>query len=65
MHGGKIYDINGHEIGYCGNYPTFWSNHDGKFAVQFSKDMRPGEYVYELYQDIYNQQVLDKVIFVI
>lgn len=65
MHGGKIYDSDGQEIGYSGNYPTFWSNPDGKFAVQFPKDLQPGEYTYELYQFINNQQVSDKVTFVI
>lgn len=65
MHGGKIYDSNGHEVGYSGNYPTFWSSPDGKFAVQFPKDIQPGQYVYELYQDINGQQVSDKISFII
>ena len=65
MHGGKIYDSEGNEIGYNGNYPAFWSSPDGKFAVQFPKGLQPGEYVYELYQDINNQQVSDKINFII
>lgn len=65
MHGGKIYDSEGNEVGYDGNYPTFWSSPDGKFAVQFPKDFQPGEYVYELYQDINGQQVSDKISFII
>lgn len=65
MHGGKIYDSEGNEIGYNGNYPAFWSSPDGKFAVEFPKDLQPGKYVYELYQNINNQQVSDKVTFVV
>lgn len=65
MHGGRIYDSDGNEIGYSGNYPAFWSSPDGKFAVQLPKDLQSGEYVYELYQNIDNQVVSDKITFII
>lgn len=65
MHGGMIYDSDGNEVGYSGNYPLFWSNPDGKFAVQFPKDLQRGTYTYELYQYINNQRVSDTVTFTI
>ena len=64
-HGGKIYDENGIEIGHEGNWPSFWSYPDGKFAVEFPKDFSAGRYTYELYQDISGQMVSDTIEFVI
>lgn len=65
MHGGMIYDSDGNEVGNSGNYPRFWSNSDGKFAVQFPEGLQRGTYTYELYQYINNQRVSDTVIFTI
>ena len=65
MHGGRIYDSDGNEVGYSGNYPCFWSNPNGKFAVQFPEGLQQGKYTYELYQCINNQWVSDTVIFTI
>ena len=34
-HGGKLYDEYGNEVGQEGNWPTFWSDPDGRFAFEF------------------------------
>ena len=64
-HGGKIYDENGIEVGSEGNWASFWSYPNGKFAVEFPKDFPAGRYTYELYQDISGQMVSDIIEFVI
>ena len=62
-HGGKLYDNNGNEIGQAGNWPSFWSEPDGKFAVEFPQNLPSGHYTYELYQIISEQYVSDQVSF--
>lgn len=62
-HGGKLYDSNGNEIGEEGNWPTFWSNTDGKFAVEFPQNLPPGHYTYEIYHIISGQFVSDRITF--
>lgn len=65
MHGGKLYDANGNEVGVEGNYPSFWSNPEGLFAVEFPKDLPHGNYTYELYQFIDGQYVSDMITFTV
>ena len=65
MHGGKLYDANGSEVGVEGNYPSFWSNPEGLFAVEFPKDLPHGRYTYELYQFIDGQYVSDTITFTV
>lgn len=62
-HGGRLYDNNGNEIGQEGNWPSFWSEPDGKFAVEFPQSLPSGHYTYELYQIISGQYVSDQVSF--
>lgn len=64
-HGGKLYDENGNEVGQEGNWPTFWSNPDGKFAFAFPQNLPAGQYTYELYQYISGRAVSDTVEFVV
>ncbi len=61
FHGGNLYDIDGNKIGVEGNYPSFWSDPNGMFAVEFPDEMKPGVYTYELYQFIDNQYVSDTI----
>lgn len=64
-HGGKIYDENLIEVGVEGNWPTFWSDPDGMFALEFPKDLPAGRYTYELYQEISGQVVSDTIEFTV
>lgn len=64
-HGGKLYDEYGNEVGQEGNWPTFWSDPDGRFAFEFPMNLSAGRYTYELYQDICGQIVSDTVEFVV
>lgn len=64
-HGGKLYDEYGNEVGQEGNWPTFWSDPDGRFAFAFPMNLSAGRYTYELYQDICGQFVSDTVEFVV
>lgn len=64
-HGGKIYDELGNEVGQDGNWPTFWSNPEGKFAFAFPRNLPAGQYTYELYQYICGQAVSDTVEFTV
>lgn len=61
LHGGRLCDANGNEIGEKGNYPSFWSNSEGMFAVEFPKGLKAGVYTYELYQYINGQYVSDSI----
>lgn len=65
MHGGKLYDAKGNEVGSENNYPSFWSNQDGMFAVGFPQNLPTGEYRYELYQFVGGQYVSDSITFTI
>lgn len=65
MHGGKLYDANENEVGVEGNYPSFWSNPEGLFAVEFPKDLPHGSYTYELYQFIDGQYISDMITFTV
>lgn len=58
-HGGTLYDSNGNIVDADGDYPTFWSDPDGLFAVEFPQNLDPGTYTYELYQVINGQYVSD------
>ncbi len=64
-HGGSLYDANGNEIGEEGNYPHFWSDEKGYFAMQFPENLPSGKYTYVLYQFIGSQYVEAKIEFVI
>lgn len=61
LDGGKLYDNDGNEIGQEGNWPTFCSEPDGKFAVEFPQNLPAGHYTYELYQTVSGQSVSDKI----
>ena len=63
MHGGRLYDEGGNEIGSEGNYPSFWSSPDGKFAIEFPKNIENGRYKYELIQFINDRYVSDSIYF--
>lgn len=59
--GGHLYDEDRNEIGEEGNYPIFWSNSEGMFAMEFPKDLQPGTYIYELVQSINDKDVIDSI----
>lgn len=61
FHGGRLCDTDGNEVGYEGNYPSFWSNPEGTFAVEFPKDLPSGMYTYELYLYVDGQYVSDSI----
>lgn len=65
FHGGKLYDADGNEIGVEGNYPSFWANSNGKFAVEFPEGLSAGTYTYELYQYVDGQYVSDSINFTV
>lgn len=65
FHGGKLYDAAGNEIGVEGNYPSFWANSDGMFAVEFPEGLKAGTYTYELYQYVGGQYVSDSINFTV
>lgn len=58
-HGGNLYDSNGNVVDADGDYPAFWSDPDGLFAVELPQNLDPGTYTYELYQVINGQYVSD------
>ena len=64
-HGGSLYDSNRNEIGQEGNYPHFWSDSDGHFAMQFPKNLKPGTYIYEVYQVIDGNFISTEITFTI
>ena len=61
FHGGKLYDAAGNEIGVEGNYPSFWANSDGVFAVEFPEGLSAGTYTYEMYQYVGGQYMSDSI----
>ena len=65
FHGGKLYDATGNEIGIEGNYPSFWANSDGMFAVEFPERLMAGTYTYEMYQYVDGQYVSDAINFTV
>lgn len=65
FHGGKLYDAAGNEIGVEGNYPSFWANSDGMFAVEFPERLMAGTYTYEIYQYVDGQYVSDAINFTV
>lgn len=62
-HGGKLFYENGQEVVIKGNYPSFWSNANGLFAVEFPKDTPAGKYKYLLYQFVNDQYIYDELSF--
>lgn len=62
-HGGKLYDENGNEVGEEGNRPTFWSDPDGRFAVEFPENFPAGHYIYEIDHVISNCLISDRIAF--
>lgn len=64
-HGGKLYDQYGDEVGQEDNWPSFWSNSEGKFAFAFPQNLPAGQYTYVLYQSICGQYISDTVDFTV
>lgn len=65
FHGGNLYDAAGNEIGVERNYPSFWANSDGMFAVEVPEGLTAGTYTYELYQYVGSQYVSDSIDFTV
>ena len=64
-HGGELYDSSGNKVGEENNYPHFWSDPTGHFAMQFPKDLEPGKYTYVFYNVIGLEYVETKIEFTI
>lgn len=64
-HGGKLYDSNRNEIGTDGNYPSFWSDEKGHFAMEFPIGLSSGTYIYELYHIINDKLISAEITFTI
>lgn len=60
-HGGKLFYSDGVEVAGEGNWPSFWAVSNGLFAVEFPDNLRPGEYIYELYLNVDGQMISDQI----
>ena len=62
-HGGTLYDANMNEIAEEGNYPSFWSDPNGYYAMQFPRNLGSGTYIYRIHQVINDVFIYTDIVF--